>query len=982
MQSKRLYLLSLSDYIVPILIGLAALFGYWSTLAPNVLDGDAALFQYVPAVLGVTYPTGYPTYVLLGFLWQAVLPLGSVAYRMNLFSAVCAALALALLYPAARRLLENRIAALCSVAIFATLPTFWRWATEAKIYALHILLLSAMLMVLSQPERFKRPRAWLIAAALFGLAVGNHSTTLLLAPGLLLMFWLGLRQLHAGQPHQPGWMRRYIVYLLPAVGLPILLYMYVPVRAEWLLGEHGALPGLTVPAAVARGLVSEYYHSGWAGWVRYFTAADFTGGVVRNWGRLLSDVQMVYYPLMRDEFTLWGLIWSAAGALYYAIWRPRRFWPLCLLHGALVPFVLTYGQGEQSAFLLPASLTLAIFAGAGVAAVLRFAQAVGTYIQKSLTAARKGAIGAGRITIVLQLAVLAAAFSFSYHRSDHNVRWLTEKWNDAAYRYWTDALAHPLEPGAGILAHWGDLTTFWYLQHTEGLRRDLYGIYPPQARVVEDWLAAGHGLYIAGPLQERISELTARYQLLPWGRLVRIIPPGIPSETALPGMPAVPDGVVFGECLELTKARWDASVASGEHLPVTLIWRTTADLPSDVHISLRLVDEKGKNVTQLDDTLLSGWLPTSSLPAKWPLLSFNRLRIPAGILPGMYQLQVGIYRKGAGEWQLPDGHTRYALGEVEVIAARPGAPPDPWHEFKPAPQVVFGDVIRLVGYDYSVARARQGRGFVLRLLWQAERRPMEDYTLQVELIDALGRVWRDWQHIPTDGRLPTSRWDEGQTVRDEIPLVLPAPAPPGEHTMWTRLAWLREDGSRLPARYGWMPPGDSVLLPGVRVIEQEGRTFEMLPYTYAVGANFGDQALLVGYNLPERRVCPGDLLTLELVWRSLSSDIRASYTVFVHLVDRDGNMIAQMDKEPGTRGKRPTTSWVRDEIIRDPIPLTLPSDIPPGTYRLVVGLYTVSDGARLPLRGTSGELHGDSLTLTEVQVAARDGMDVPGGACR
>jgi hypothetical protein len=123
-------------------------------------------------------------------------------------------------------------------------------------------------------------------------------------------------------------------------------------------------------------------------------------------------------------------------------------------------------------------------------------------------------------------------------------------------------------------------------------------------------------------------------------------------------------------------------------------------------------------------------------------------------------------------------------------------------------------------------------------------------------------------------------------------------------------------------------------------------------------------------------------LPIELVWRSLSSDIRASYTVFVHLVDRDGTMIAQMDKEPGTRGKRPTTSWVRDEIIRDPIPLTLPSDIPPGTYRLVVGLYTVSDGARLPLRGTSGELHGDSLTLTEVQVAARDGMDVPGGACR
>ena len=981
MQNRDFHLVSWLDRILPVLIGLTAFWGYRATLAPNVLDGDAALFQYTPAVLGVTYPTGYPTYLLLGHVWQALLPWGSVAYRMNLFSAVCAALALTLLYPTTRRLLESRIAALCAVAIFATLPTFWRWATEAKIYTLHILLLSAMLLVLSTPEHLRKPRTWLLGAVLFGLAMGNHSTTLLLAPGLGLMFWLGLSCTKANEIARPAWPRRFI-YLLPAVGLPALLYLYVPLRAEWLLHAHGALSGLNVPVAVARGLVSEYYHSGWDGWVRYFTAADFTGGVVRNWGRLLSDLQTVYYPLMRDEFTPGGLIGAAMGALYYAVWRPRRFWPLCLLHSALVPFVLTYGQGEQSAFLLPASLTSAIFAGAGVVAVSRLAHAVAACIRNKNLIINVHDKITHTSRIGAQMAALAMVTFFAYQQSSHNVRWLTEKWNDAAYRYWTDALAHPMEVGAGLLAHWGDLTSFWYLQHAEGLRRDLYGIYPPQRGTMEAWLTAGHSLYIAGPLQTGTEELAAHYHLLPWGRLVRVVPFETSPETVLPDLPAVHREVVFDGRLKLTHANWSTSTASGELLPVTLLWRALDEIPADVRISLRLVDQKGKSVTQLDDTLLSGWLPTSSLPAEWPLLSFNRLRIPAGTLPGVYPLQVGIYRKGAGEWQLPDGHTRYALGEVEVIAARPGAPPDPWHEFKPAPQVVFGNAIRLAGYDYSVTRARQGRGFVLRLLWQAEHRPSEDYTLQVELIDALGRVWRDWRHVPTDGRLPTSRWDEGQTVRDEISLVLPASAPPGEHTMWTRLAWLRADGRRLPTRYGWVPLGDSVVLPGVRVIEQEGRTFEMLPYTYAVGANFGDQAWLVGYNLPERRVCPGDVLPLELIWRSLSSDIRTSYTVFVHLVDRDGNMIAQMDKQPGTRGKRPTTSWMRDEIIRDPIPLALPSDIPPDTYRLVVGLYTVSDGARLPLYGTSGELHGDSLTLTEVQVVARDGMDVPGGACR
>lgn len=980
MQSKDPRLIRWLDRLLPILIGVVSFWGYHSTLAPTVLDGDAALFQYAPAVLGVTYPTGYPTYLLLGFVWQALWPWGSVAYRMNLFSAVCAALALTLLYSTARRLLESRIAALCAVAVFATLPTFWRWATEAKIYTLHILLLSAMLLVLSMPEQLQKPRTWLIGAVLFGLAVGNHSTTLLLAPGLALMFWLVLPRTKVGEIARPMWVRRFL-YLLPAVGLPALLYLYVPVRAEWLLNEHGTLSGLNVPVAVARGLVSEYYHSGWDGWLRYFTAADFTGGVVRNWERLPSDLQTVYYPLMRDDFTQWGLVGAAIGACYYAIWRPRRFWPLCLLHVALVPFVLTYGQGEQSAFLLPASLTLALFAGAGVAAVGHLTQAVATFIRdrrptgdgdnRTIRVSRAGA----------QLAVLAIVAFSAYQQSDHNVRWLTEKWNDATYRYWADALAHPIEPGAGLLAHWGDLTSFWYLQHTEGLRRDLYGIYPPQRDMVEAWLAAGHDLYIAGPLQAGTEELAAHYHLLPWGRLVRLLPRETAPETALPDLPVVPGEAIFGRRLRLTHARWGISTASGELLPVTLLWCTMDEIPTDVRISLRLVDMEGRNVAQLDDTLLSGWLPESPVAENWPLLSFNRLRIPTGILPGQYRLQVGVYHKGEGEWPLLDGAPLYTLGDVEVTAAPPGAPADPWQEFKPAPEVVFGDAIRLVGYDYSVTRARQGRGFALRLLWQAEREPEGDYILAVELIDALGNVWRDWHLAPVGGRLPTSRWKEGQTVRDEIPLVLPALAPPGAHTMWTRLAWLRADGSRLPARYGWLPWGDSVVLPGVRVIEQEDRTFEMSPYTDAVGARFGDKAILVGYHLPEKRFCQGSVVPLELIWRSLSSDIRKSYTVFVHLVDRDGTILTQADKEPGPRGKRPTTSWVQDEIIRDPIPLSLPPDIPAGAYRLLVGLYTEDDGVRLPVYSISGVPLGDSLVLTEVQVVNGGEIEAPAAPC-
>ena len=79
------------DTLIGLTLFLAGFYAYTSTLAPTVLEGDAALFQYTPYVLGVTYPTGYPLYILLGKLWLTLFPWGEIAWRMNLFSAICSA---------------------------------------------------------------------------------------------------------------------------------------------------------------------------------------------------------------------------------------------------------------------------------------------------------------------------------------------------------------------------------------------------------------------------------------------------------------------------------------------------------------------------------------------------------------------------------------------------------------------------------------------------------------------------------------------------------------------------------------------------------------------------------------------------------------------------------------------------------------------------------------------------------------------------
>ena len=287
-------------------------------------------------------PPATPCIFLLGKLWVTLLPLGEMAWRMNLLSALLSSLALPLIYGAARRLFAPipsqptikptnqspivhsqftiRCAALAAVLIFATLPTFWRWSTEAKIYALNILLFSGVLYTLARalhappttptqtnlhpsftihhsPFTIHHSYPLVLPVLLFGLQLAVHSTTVLLIPGLLLFVWLNLRP-YLFTP------RRFVAHTLLLI-LPGLLYFYVPLRAEWLIAHLGR------DEAIGMGLLADFYQSGLAGLVRYFTAADFTGGVITNWGEVPQQFFTVYLPcwsrILRCRVSRWAL---------------------------------------------------------------------------------------------------------------------------------------------------------------------------------------------------------------------------------------------------------------------------------------------------------------------------------------------------------------------------------------------------------------------------------------------------------------------------------------------------------------------------------------------------------------------------------------------------------------------------------------------------------------------------------------------------
>jgi hypothetical protein len=134
-----------------------------------------------------------------------------------------------------------------------------------------------------------------------------------------------------------------------------------------------------------------------------------------------------------------------------------------------------------------------------------------------------------------------------------------------------------------------------------------------------------------------------------------------------------------------------------------------------------------------------------------------------------------------------------------------------------------------------------------------------------------------------------------------------------------------------------------------------------------VNATLGESIELVGYDLPPGPWHPGDIVTLTFFWRT-PTPVGPDYSVFVHLLDGLGQLVAQNDSAPAG-GSRPTMTWSEDEMIVDRRGLPLPNNLQPGEYDIRVGMYVPASGERLPVLDASGSLLGDSLSLGHLEVA-------------
>jgi hypothetical protein len=141
----------------------------------------------------------------------------------------------------------------------------------------------------------------------------------------------------------------------------------------------------------------------------------------------------------------------------------------------------------------------------------------------------------------------------------------------------------------------------------------------------------------------------------------------------------------------------------------------------------------------------------------------------------------------------------------------------------------------------------------------------------------------------------------------------------------------------------------------------------VVPYTFgedgdltAADQTWGAGAIrLAGYSVEQSA---RGWLNVRLRWEA-AGDVGVDYAVFVHLLDENGALAAQHDGLP-QNGYAPTRTWETGEAIDDRHSVALPSDLPPGDYRLAAGLYDPLTGERLPLADGGA----DALTLEVIRI--------------
>ncbi|MEA3408111.1 MAG: glycosyltransferase family 39 protein [Chloroflexota bacterium] len=276
--------------------------------------------------------------------------------------------------------------------------------------------------------------------------------------------------------------------------------------------------------------------------------------------------------------------------------------------------------------------------------------------------------------------------------------------------------------------------------------------------------------------------------------------------------------------------------------------------------------------------------------------------------------------------------------------------------------VTYGGMMELVAYRVEAEQVRPGESFPVTLYWKALAPMDENLSIYIHLFGRDGQPLGQRDSYHGGGNYPSRLWTPGEIVADtfSVPVRLDAAGP---------VAAEIEVGLYRLSTMGPLPAfdakGNRVGRPVIGRIKVDVPTASTEPGEY-LDVTFGNQVRLVGYDLQTASVQPGASLSLSLHWHVIGG-LERDYTVFVHLVDGQEQIVGQGDAPP-MNNDYPTSFWGVGETLVDKHRLEVKEDAAPGVCGLFVGLYDPTTGERLPLSDSEGNLKGDRAFVTQMEI--------------
>ena len=438
------------DILIPIILFISIFIIYIKFLAPSILEGDSAELPIVSYLLGIPHPNGYPIYTWIGHIFTMI-PLGTIAQRVNAMSAFFGALTVSLVYFISFKLCilnknlftDNKksdtrsdlnIYRLIAVIVALTLAfsiTFWSQAEIAEVYALNAFFVVLMILILIKWSENRDIKYLYIFFIIYGLSIGAHLSNILFMPAFLL--FIALTNYKVFLNHKNS-----IIFISLFI-LGLLQFLYILIRAS----QHPVF-----------GETPQNVYDWWI----LITAQKFSNYFVVSLPNIPKNILM-YLGFLKDNFTYMGLILGIIGIISLLKNNTRLLVLLSLMFISNVLFYINYYVNDFEVMFIPSFIIFSIFICIGILTAFELIKTVLNEYKKEISPKN---IQINALTLFIVFIILSSLWIplNSYLINNSQIQDI----NNDNFANFTYTALNEVPSNSTIITYWKSYAAFKYFQ--------------------------------------------------------------------------------------------------------------------------------------------------------------------------------------------------------------------------------------------------------------------------------------------------------------------------------------------------------------------------------------------------------------------------------------------------------------------------------------------------------------------------------------